>query len=188
MRLMPKFREIDEPGDDDIEDIENPFRIRRITIEERDAILRKSKEKLTTSGKFVEKRSTGHSLKIEKTETQLESNVEKDELSSDTKFERIKRTIQEYGGTEEEFDELMDEISGSFEVHSSVIEKEKSDKSEVATVHCDSDPIKTPSASSSTPKNGVCSSLATKGKKSWIKVRTISEFNAILNRHQWLCD
>ena len=29
---MPKFREIDEPDDDDIEDIENPFSIRRRNV------------------------------------------------------------------------------------------------------------------------------------------------------------
>lgn len=37
---MPTFREIDEPDDDDLEDIENPFHKRPITIEEQDEILR----------------------------------------------------------------------------------------------------------------------------------------------------
>ncbi|MHA1636659.1 MAG: hypothetical protein ACTSUO_00095 [Candidatus Thorarchaeota archaeon] len=66
---MPKFREIDESDDDDIEDLEFPFHERPMTleerdefikkycsvkpshksIEERDEILRKSKEKLMTS-------------------------------------------------------------------------------------------------------------------------------------------
>ncbi|MHA1881422.1 MAG: hypothetical protein ACTSUO_00045 [Candidatus Thorarchaeota archaeon] len=138
---MPKIREYDE-DDDDIEDLEFPFHERpmtleeadafidkhcsvepsrrlrddiehslqdgRITFEERDEILRKSKEKLLISDDLVEKRG--------RTETHRETEVEKDEVSSETEFERVKKDIQEYGGTEEDFEKLMLEIIGDVSI------------------------------------------------------------------------
>ncbi|MHA1881734.1 MAG: hypothetical protein ACTSUO_01670 [Candidatus Thorarchaeota archaeon] len=105
---MPKIREYDE-DDDDIEDLAFPFHERPMTleevdefikrycsvepsrksIEEPDKILCKSKVNLMTSDEFVEKHSIGLSSKIGGTETHRESKVEKDEISSETEFERF---------------------------------------------------------------------------------------------------